>query len=206
MTSKSAKSPRLLASIVCPGGQGDVSIYGNLLFMSVEQTRGRVDCGLQGVAEAISKDRFRGVRIFDITDIRNPKQVAAVQTCRGSHTHTLVPKDKQTLYVYGSGTGGVRSVKSSSTARPAIRRTIPNTGALQHRRHRSAARRAREGARRQPAAHLRRREERQRSRASGPAAITVPARSAPARPTSATTSRCIRRSASPRAPARATAS
>ncbi len=106
---ESAKSPRLLASIVCPGGQGDVSIYGNLLFMSVEQTRGRVDCGTQGVAEVASKDRFRGVRVFDITDIRNPKQVAAVQTCRGSHTHTLVPKDKQTLYVYGSGTGGVRS-------------------------------------------------------------------------------------------------
>jgi hypothetical protein len=106
---ESAKSPRLLASIVCPGGQGDVSIYGNLLFMSVEQTRGRVDCGVQGVAEAVSKERFRGVRIFDISDIRNPKQVAAVQTCRGSHTHTLVPKDKQTLYVYGSGTGGVRS-------------------------------------------------------------------------------------------------
>jgi hypothetical protein len=106
---ESTKSPRLLASVVCPGGQGDVSIYGNLLFMSVEQTRGRVDCGIQGVQEPISKERFRGVRIFDITDITKPKQVAAVQTCRGSHTHTLVPKDKQTLYVYGSGTGGVRS-------------------------------------------------------------------------------------------------
>ena len=106
---ESARSPRLLASVVCPGGQGDVSIYGNLLFMSVEQTRGRIDCGTQGVVEPVSKERFRGVRIFDITDIKNPKQVAAVQTCRGSHTHTLVPKDKQTLYVYGSGTGGVRS-------------------------------------------------------------------------------------------------
>ena len=106
---ESAKSPRLLASVVCPGGQGDVSIYGNLLFMSVEQTRGRIDCGVQGVQEPVSKERFRGVRIFDITDITKPKQVAAVQTCRGSHTHTLVPKDKQTLYVYGSGTGGVRS-------------------------------------------------------------------------------------------------
>ncbi len=105
---ESAKSPRLLASIVCPGGQGDVSIYGHLLFMSVEQTRGRIDCGTQGVAEPVSKERFRGVRIFDIKDIRNPKQVAAVQTCRGSHTHTLVPKDATTLYVYGSGTGGVR--------------------------------------------------------------------------------------------------
>src|SRR3954471_13710869 len=101
--------PKLAASIVCPGGQGDVSVYGHLLFMSVEQTRGRLDCGTQGVTEAVSKDRFRGVRIFDITDIKNPKQVAAVQTCRGSHTHTLVPKDAQTLYVYGSGTGNVRS-------------------------------------------------------------------------------------------------
>jgi hypothetical protein len=106
-----ADRPRLLASIVCPGGQGDVSIHGNLLFMSVEQTRGRLDCGLQGVNDAVSAERFRGVRIFDISNQRSPKQVAAVQTCRGSHTHTLVtdPKDKANIYVYGSGTGAVRA-------------------------------------------------------------------------------------------------
>jgi hypothetical protein len=106
-----ADKPRLLASVVCPGGQGDVSIHGHLLFMSVEQTRGRIDCGLQGVDAPVSAERFRGVRIFDITDLRNPKQVAAVQTCRGSHTHTLVtdPNDKANIYVYGSGTGQVRS-------------------------------------------------------------------------------------------------
>ena len=105
------KKPRLLASVVCPGGQGDMSVYGNLLFMSVEQTRGRVDCGTQGVTETVSKERFRGVRIFDITDITKPKQVAAIQSCRGSHTHTLVidPNDKANIYVYGSGTGSVRS-------------------------------------------------------------------------------------------------
>jgi len=105
------KKPRLLASVVCPGGQGDMSVYGNLLFMSVEQTRGRVDCGTQGVTDTVSKDRFRGVRIFDITDITKPKQVAAIQSCRGSHTHTLVinPDDKANIYVYGSGTGSVRS-------------------------------------------------------------------------------------------------
>ena len=90
-----ANKPQLLASVVCPGGQGDVSTWGNLLFMSVEQTRGRVDCGLQGVVPPVSNERFRGVRIFDISDMKNPKQVAAVQTCRGSHTHTLVP-DPQT--------------------------------------------------------------------------------------------------------------
>jgi hypothetical protein len=103
--------PKLAASIVCPGGQGDVSIHGNLLFMSVEQTRGRLDCGTQGVSSPVSAERFRGVRIFDITDLNKPKQVAAVQTCRGSHTHTLVtdPHDKGNLYVYGSGTSGVRS-------------------------------------------------------------------------------------------------
>jgi hypothetical protein len=106
-----AKKPKLLASIVCPGGQGDVSIRGNLLVMSVEQTRGRVDCGTQGVTQPVSSERFRGVRIFDITDLKHPKQVAAVQTCRGSHTHTLVddPRDKENLYIYGSGTSTVRS-------------------------------------------------------------------------------------------------
>ena len=104
------KKLRLVTSLVCPGGQGDVSIYGNLLFMSVEQTRGRVDCGTQGVTETASAERFRGVRIFDVSDLRAPKQIAAVQTCRGSHTHTLVvsPSDKANIYVYGSGTSGVR--------------------------------------------------------------------------------------------------
>ena len=77
-----------VAAVVCPGGQGDVSVYGNLLFMSVEQTRGRIDCGTQGVKPPVSAERFRGVRIFDISNISNPKQIAAVQTCRGSHTHT----------------------------------------------------------------------------------------------------------------------
>jgi hypothetical protein len=105
--------PKLIASVVCPGGQGDVSVHGNLLVMSVEQTRGRVDCGTQGVEPATSGERFRGVRIFDISNIKKPKQVAAVQTCRGSHTHTLVtsPRDSANLYIYGSGTGTVRSAE-----------------------------------------------------------------------------------------------
>jgi hypothetical protein len=105
------KRARLIASVVCPGGQGDVSVHGNLLVMSVEETRGRLDCGTQGVASSVSTERFRGVRIFDISDARKPRQVAAVQTCRGSHTHTLVsvPNDKENLYVYGSGTSTVRS-------------------------------------------------------------------------------------------------
>ena len=103
-------SPQLVSSVVCPGGQGDVSVVGNLLIMSVEQTRGRLDCGLQGVAEPISDVRFRGIRVFDIGDLRMPRQVAAVQTCRGSHTHTVVadPDDEGNIYVYGSGTGSVR--------------------------------------------------------------------------------------------------
>jgi hypothetical protein len=105
------KKARLIASVVCPGGQGDVSVHGHLLVMSVEETRGRLDCGTQGVATPVSAERFRGVRIFDISDVRRPRQVAAVQTCRGSHTHTLVtvPNDKDNLYVYGSGTSAVRS-------------------------------------------------------------------------------------------------
>jgi hypothetical protein len=117
----------LLTSLVCPGGQGDVSVYKNLLFMSVEMPNGRLDCGVEGFPPeppppageekekkrripAPQKDRFRGVRIFDISDIKNPKQVAAVQTCRGSHTHTLVvdPNDKDNAYIYVSGTSFVR--------------------------------------------------------------------------------------------------
>jgi hypothetical protein len=104
-------NPTLRLKFVCPGGQGDVSVYRNLMFMSVEETRGRVDCGGQGVTDTVSAERFRGVRIFDISDIGNPKQLAAVQTCRGSHTHTLVmdPSDKANIYVYVSGTSVVRS-------------------------------------------------------------------------------------------------
>ncbi len=102
--------PVLYSSIVCPGGQGDVSIVGNLLIMSVEQTRGRVDCGLQSVTEDISPERFRGLRIFDISDLRRPIQVGGVQTCRGSHTHSVVsgPGKDGKIIVYNSGTSAVR--------------------------------------------------------------------------------------------------
>ena len=124
-----AGKPRLLASVVCPGGQGDISVYGNLLFMSVEQTRGRIDCGTGGVAEPVSSVRFRGVRIFDISDIRTPKQVAAVQTCRGSHTHTLVTDqaDPLNVYVYGSGTGRVRSANELADCSASEPEKDPNT-------------------------------------------------------------------------------
>jgi hypothetical protein len=110
---ENVRRPRQVASVVCPGGQGDVSVHGKLLFMSVEQTRGRLDCGTEGVKEPVSAERFRGIRIFDISDLSKPKQVAAVQTCRGSHTHTLVtkPGDTSSIYVYGSGTSSVRSAK-----------------------------------------------------------------------------------------------
>lgn len=123
----------LVTSMVCPGGQGDVSVYKNLMFMSVETPNGRIDCGTQGFppeppptpeeekekkrhVPVAQKDRFRGVRIFDISDIKNPKQVAAVQTCRGSHTHTLVidPNDKDNVYIYVSGTSFVRKPEEMS--------------------------------------------------------------------------------------------
>jgi hypothetical protein len=102
--------PTLRSSLVCSGGQGDLSIYRNLLFMSVEETRGRIDCGTQGVSDTVSAERFRGVRIFDVSDIDHPRQVAAVQTCRGSHTNTLVvdPQDTANVYVYVAGTARVR--------------------------------------------------------------------------------------------------
>ncbi|WP_226963735.1 LVIVD repeat-containing protein [Nostocoides sp. F2B08] len=103
--------PTLRSSFVCPGGQGDPSVFGNLLFISVEETRGRVDCGTQGAPGAVNPERFRGVRIFDISDLDNPVQLPGVQTCRGSHTHTVVedPDDPDNIYIYNSGTSSIRS-------------------------------------------------------------------------------------------------
>ena len=104
------QAPLLLSSVVCPGGQGDVSLVGNLLIMSVQETRGRLDCGLSGVPEPVSDDRIQGIRIFDVSDFSMPVQVGAVQTCRGSHTHTVVgpPDENNNAYVYVSGTSRVR--------------------------------------------------------------------------------------------------
>jgi hypothetical protein len=128
---------RLLTSMICPGGQGDVSVYKNLMFMSVEMPNGRLDCGEQGFPAATpgqpggnaNKDRFRGVRIFDISDISNPKQVGAVQTCRGSHTHTLVtdPKDSENVYLYVSGTSFVRPAAELEGCSGAAPDKDPNT-------------------------------------------------------------------------------
>ncbi|TVS08813.1 MAG: DUF305 domain-containing protein [Gammaproteobacteria bacterium] len=102
--------PELKSAVVCPGGQGDVSVVGDLLILSVEQQRGRVDCGLKGVAGKVNEERFRGLRIFDISDTAMPVQVGQVQTCRGSHTHTVVagPGEDGRIIVYNSGTAPVR--------------------------------------------------------------------------------------------------
>ena len=97
----------------CPASQNDVSVYKNLLFMSSESTTSRTDCGFGGVPDPISKDRVRGIRVFDISDVKNPKLVTSVQTCRGSHTHTVVTQagDNDNVYIYVSGTAGVRSAE-----------------------------------------------------------------------------------------------
>jgi hypothetical protein len=134
-------NPKLLTAMLCPGGQGDVSVYKNLMFMSVEGANGRVDCGDQGFPPrqpgqqgppAPQKDRFRGVRIFDISNIASPKQVATVQTCRGSHTHTLVidPKDKANVYIYVSGTSFVRQGDELAGCSGALPDKDPNTALL----------------------------------------------------------------------------
>ncbi|MEO5859031.1 MAG: hypothetical protein ABIR33_08795 [Pyrinomonadaceae bacterium] len=130
--------PKLLTAMLCPGGQGDVSVYKNLMFMSVEGANGRIDCGDQGFPPrqpgqqgppAPQKDRFRGVRIFDISNISSPKQVATVQSCRGSHTHTLVvdPNDKANVYLYVSGTSFVRQADELAGCSGALPEKDPNT-------------------------------------------------------------------------------
>ena len=104
-------APSLVTAYVCPGSQGDVSVSHNLMFMSAEDQRGRKDCGMQGVADTVSAERLRGIRIFEISDIAHPKLLTTVQTCRGSHTHTVVtdPNDNANVYIYISGSAPVRS-------------------------------------------------------------------------------------------------
>jgi len=104
-------SPVLVNTTVCATDQGDPSIYGNLLFISAESRRSRNDCGTQGVEDVA--DRMLGVRIFDVSNPANPRLVKNVQTCRGSHTHTLYPHptDPGILYIYVGGSSGVRSAE-----------------------------------------------------------------------------------------------
>ena len=119
--------PSLVKSYLCPASQSDVSVYKNLMFVSAEGLTGRADCGTQGVPDSVSTVRVRGIRVFDITDMTNPKYVGNVQTCRGSHTHTVVedPKDKENVYIYISGSAGVRS----PTELPGCANTNPDADA-----------------------------------------------------------------------------
>ncbi len=120
-------NPTLRTAVVCPGGQGEVSVYGNLLFMSAEETRARTDCGAPS-APTGSPLRFRGLRVFDISNLDAPVQVAAVQSCRGSHTHTVLksPSDANNVYVYINGTGGVRPASEMASCK-ALPQGTPQT-------------------------------------------------------------------------------
>jgi hypothetical protein len=102
--------PALVNAYTCPASQNDISVYKNLLFMSSEATNSRQDCQFGGVPEPVSENRVRGIRIFDISDMTHPKLVTSVQTCRGSHTHTVVtqPGDPNNVYIYVSGSAAVR--------------------------------------------------------------------------------------------------
>jgi hypothetical protein len=108
--------PAIRIEKICPASQSDVSVYKNYLFVSAEAPTARMDCGRTADTNVVSNIRIRGLRIFDITDISNPKYLANVQTCRGSHTHTVVhdPKDSSVVYVYISGTSGIRPTEELS--------------------------------------------------------------------------------------------
>ena len=189
-----AKKPRLLASVVCPGGQGDMSVHGNLLFMSVEQTRGRIDCGTEGVPTAVSAERFRGVRIFDISDMQEAEAGggrADVPRVAHAHAGRSIRTTRTNIYIYGSGTGAVRPGEELAGCSGGIPKKDPNTALFSidvikvplaaPRRRASSTARASSPIRR-PA----------RSPGSGRAATTARARSGPhGSRTSATTSPCI---------------
>ena len=121
--------PSLVVAYLCPASQSDVSVYENLLFVSGEGMGGRLDCGTEGVEEAVSHHRLRGIRIFDITDIRNPEYIANVQTCRGSHTHSVLvdPDDKENVYIYVSGSAPVRPEEELPGCSSALPDEDPNS-------------------------------------------------------------------------------
>ena len=100
--------PKAVSAVSCVTSQGDPSIYGNLLFISAEGAGNRNDCGKGGVQDP--KDHMAGVRIYDVSNPAEPKLVKNVQTCKGSHTHTLIPSptDKNVVYLYVSGSNGAR--------------------------------------------------------------------------------------------------
>ena len=122
-------APELVTEYVCPASQSDVSVYGDLLFISGEGLGGRLDCGTQGVREVASPNRLRGIRIFDISDIRNPEYVSNVQTCRGSHTHSVLkdPEDDENVYVYVSGSAPVRPDEELPGCSNALPEDDPNS-------------------------------------------------------------------------------
>ncbi|HEY9228977.1 MAG TPA: hypothetical protein VIP11_20165, partial [Gemmatimonadaceae bacterium] len=127
--------PQLVTAYECPASQNDVSVYKNLMFMSAEAYNGRIDCKPSGQfnpADSVSKERMRGVRVFDITDIKNPKLIANVQTCRGSHTHTVLedPKDKENIYIYVSGSAPIRSPNELAGCVADTTRTSANTSLM----------------------------------------------------------------------------
>ncbi len=122
-------SPELVVDFLCPASQSDVSVYGNLLFVSGEGLGGRLDCGTQGVDKTVSDERLRGIRIFDITDIKEPKYVSNVQTCRGSHTHSVLddPQDDENVYIYVSGSAPVRPEEELPGCSSAMPEDDPNS-------------------------------------------------------------------------------
>lgn len=121
--------PELVIDYLCPASQSDVSVYGDLLFVSGEGLGGRLDCGTEGVQEVASEERLRGIRIFDITDIKNPLYVSNVQTCRGSHTHSVLkdPNDDENVYVYVSGSAPVRPEEELPGCTNALPEDDPNS-------------------------------------------------------------------------------
>ena len=122
-------NPVSVVTYVCPASQSDVSVYGNLLFVSGEDFTARLDCSDEGVQEQVSHDRLRGIRIFDISDIADPEYVANVQTCRGSHTHTVVkhPGDDDNVYIYVSGSAPVRPAEELAGCSGAMPSEDPNS-------------------------------------------------------------------------------
>jgi hypothetical protein len=99
----------LLSDTKCRANQGDLSVFKSrddrmILLQSIDRPVTAPDCtgvdtpttteNEHGATVTRARFGFEGLRMFDVTDPRNPEFLRMYRTECGSHTHTLVPDDK----------------------------------------------------------------------------------------------------------------
>jgi hypothetical protein len=97
------RNPTVVSQVQCPGSQNDISVFGDLLFLSTDSSRTDDSCASTGQT-AENPLSWEGMKIFDISNKSAPRYIKSIETKCGSHTHTLVPAHRS-VYIYVSSYG-----------------------------------------------------------------------------------------------------